>query len=230
MRILIIEDEKKVASFIKKGLEEEYFVADIAGDGREGLKLAVSEEYDIIIMDIMLPYMDGITLIKEIRKREISTPVLMLTVNDSVKDKVEGLDAGADDYLTKPFAFEELIARLRALLRRNENSKTSKLIVGDLVLDLQSHRVFRNNQEIILTPKEYSILEYLMRNSKKVISRTKLIEHVYDYHFDTETNIIDVYINKVRSKIDTNFEKPLIHTIRGIGYVLKDDDSNWKEI
>ena len=226
MRILIIEDEKKVASFIKKGLEEEYFVADRAGDGREGLKLAVSEEYDIIIMDIMLPYMDGITLIKEIRKREISTPVLMLTVNDSVKDKVEGLDAGADDYLTKPFAFEELIARLRALLRRNENSKTSKLIVGDLVLDLQSHRVFRNNQEIILTPKEYSILEYLMRNSKKVISRTKLIEHVYDYHFDTETNIIDVYINKVRSKIDTNFEKPLIHTIRGIGYVLKDDDSN----
>jgi heavy metal response regulator len=224
MRILIIEDEKKVASFIKKGLEEEYFVADIAGDGKEGLKLATTEEYDIIIMDIMLPYMDGITLLKEVRKREISTPVLMLTVNDSVKDKVEGLDAGADDYLTKPFAFEELIARLRALLRRNENSKTSKLIVGDLVLDLQSHRVFRNNQEIILTPKEYSILEYLMRNSKKVVSRTKLIEHVYDYHFDTETNIIDVYINKVRSKIDNNFEKPLIHTIRGIGYVLKDDD------
>jgi heavy metal response regulator len=224
MRILIIEDEKKVASFIKKGLEEEYFVADIAGDGKEGLKLALSEEYDIIIMDIMLPYMDGITLIKEIRRREISTPVLMLTVNDSVKDKVEGLDAGADDYLTKPFAFEELIARLRALLRRNENSKTSKLTVANLVLDLQSHRVFRNNQEIILTPKEYSILEYLMRNSKKVISRTKLIEHVYDYHFDTETNIIDVYINKVRSKIDTNFEKPLIHTIRGIGYVIKDDD------
>jgi heavy metal response regulator len=224
MRILIIEDEKKVASFIKKGLEEEYFVADIAGDGKEGLKLSTSEEYDVIIMDIMLPYMDGITLIKEIRKRDIATPVLMLTVNDSVKDKVEGLDAGADDYLTKPFAFEELIARLRALLRRNENSKTSKLTVGDLVLDLESHRVFRNNQEIILTPKEYSILEYLMRNSKKVISRTKLIEHVYDYHFDTETNIIDVYINKVRSKVDTNFEKPLIHTIRGIGYVLKDDD------
>ena len=224
MRILIVEDEKKVASFIKKGLEEEYFVADIAGDGKEGLKLATSEEYDIIIMDIMLPFMDGITLLKEIRKREISTPVLMLTVKDSIKDKVAGLDAGADDYLTKPFAFEELIARLRALLRRNENSKTSKLTVADLVLDLQSHRVFRNNQEIILTPKEYSILEYLMRNSKKVISRTKLIEHVYDYHFDTETNIIDVYINKVRSKIDNNFEKPLIHTIRGIGYVLKDDD------
>ncbi|MDR3628076.1 MAG: response regulator transcription factor [Ignavibacteriaceae bacterium] len=224
MRILIVEDEKKVASFIKKGLEEEYFVADIACDGKEGLKLATSEEYDIIIMDLMLPYMDGITLIKEIRRREIITPVLMLTVKDSVKDKVEGLDAGADDYLTKPFAFEELIARLRALLRRNESTKTSKLTVGDLVLDLQSHRVFRNNQEIILTPKEYSILEYLMRNSKKVVSRTKLIEHVYDYHFDTETNIIDVYINKVRAKVDTNFGKPLIHTIRGIGYVLKDDD------
>jgi heavy metal response regulator len=224
MRILIVEDEKKVASFIKKGLEEEYFVADIAGDGKEGLKLVTTEEYDVIIMDLMLPYMDGITLIKEIRKREILTPVLMLTVKDSVKDKVDGLDAGADDYLTKPFAFEELIARLRALLRRNENTKTLKLTVGDLVLDLQSHRVFRNNQEIILTPKEYSILEYLMRNSKKVVSRTKLIEHVYDYHFDSETNIIDVYINKVRAKIDNNFEKPLIHTIRGIGYVLKDDD------
>jgi heavy metal response regulator len=226
MRILIIEDEKKVASFIKKGLEEEYFAADIAVDGREGLKLAISEEYDIIIMDIMLPYMDGISLIKEVRNRKILTPILMLTVKDSIKDKVEGLDAGADDYLTKPFAFEELLARLRALLRRNENSKTPSLKISDLVLDLQSHRVFRSNQEIILTPKEYAILEYLMRNSNKVVSRTKLIEHVYDYHFDTETNIIDVYINKVRAKIDTNSSRPLIHTIRGIGYVLKDEDED----
>ncbi|MCL5031357.1 MAG: response regulator transcription factor [Bacteroidetes bacterium] len=224
MRILIVEDEKKVASFIKKGLEEEYFAVDIAYDGKEGLKLITSEEYDIIIMDIMLPYLDGISLLKEIRRRNILSPVLMLTVKDSLKDKVEGLNSGADDYLTKPFAFEELLARLRALLRRNENSKSSTLKVGDLVLDLQSHKVLRNNQEIILTPKEYSILEYLMRNTNKVISRTKLIEHVYDYHFDTETNIIDVYINKVRTKIDTNFEKPLIHTIRGIGYILKDSD------
>ncbi len=224
MRILIVEDEKKVASFIKKGLEEEYFAVDTAFDGREGLRLITSEEYDIIIMDIMLPYLDGISLIKEIRNRKILVPVLMLTVKDSLKDKVEGLDAGADDYLTKPFAFEELLARLRALLRRNENSKSTKLRAGDLVLDLQSHKVIRNNQEIILTPKEYSILEYLMRNSNKVISRTKLIEHVYDYHFDTETNIIDVYINKVRTKIDNNFDKPLIHTIRGIGYILKDSD------
>ncbi|MHB8578947.1 MAG: response regulator [Ignavibacteriaceae bacterium] len=223
MRILIVEDEKKVASFIKKGMEEEYFTADIALDGKEGLKMATSEDYDAIIMDIMLPYIDGISLLKEIRKREILTPVLMLTVKDSLKDKVEGLDAGADDYLTKPFAFEELVARIRALLRRHETSKSPTLHVGDLVLDLQSHKVLRGDQEIILTPKEYAILEYLMRNSDKVVSRTKLIEHVYEYHFDPETNIIDVYINKVRAKVDNNFNKPLIHTIRGIGYIIKDE-------
>jgi heavy metal response regulator len=223
MRILIVEDEKKVASFIKKGMEEEYFTADIALDGKEGLKMATSEDYDAIIMDIMLPFIDGISLLKEIRKREIITPVLMLTVKDSLKDKVEGLDAGADDYLTKPFAFEELVARIRALLRRHESSKTPTLHVGELVLDLQSHKVLRGEQEILLTPKEYAILEYLMRNSNKVVSRTKLIEHVYEYHFDPETNIIDVYINKVRAKVDNNFDKPLIHTIRGIGYIIKDE-------
>ena len=223
MRILIVEDEKKVASFIKKGMEEEYFTADIALDGKEGLKMATSEDYDAIIMDIMLPFIDGISLLKEIRKREIITPVLMLTVKDSLKDKVEGLDAGADDYLTKPFAFEELVARIRALLRRHESSKAPTLHVGELVLDLQSHKVLRGEQEILLTPKEYAILEYLMRNSNKVVSRTKLIEHVYEYHFDPETNIIDVYINKVRAKVDNNFDKPLIHTIRGIGYIIKDE-------
>jgi heavy metal response regulator len=223
MRILVIEDEKKVASFIKKGLEEEYYAVDVALDGKEGLKLSSSEEYDLIIMDIMLPFIDGITLLKDIRKREITTPVLMLTVKDSLKDKVEGLDAGADDYLTKPFAFEELLARSRALLRRVDSIKSTKLKVSDLELDLQSHKVIRGSQEIILTPKEYSILEYLMKNANKVISRTKLIEHVYDYHFDTETNIIDVYINKVRAKVDNDFEKQLIHTIRGVGYILKDE-------
>ncbi|HUX60304.1 MAG TPA: response regulator transcription factor [Ignavibacteriaceae bacterium] len=223
MRILIIEDEKKVASFIKKGMEEEYFTADVAYDGKEGLKMASSENYDAIIMDIMLPFIDGISLLKEIRKREIITPVLMLTVKDSLKDKVEGLDAGADDYLTKPFAFEELVARIRALLRRHESSKIPTLKVGELILDLQSHKVIRGDQEIVLTPKEYAILEYLMRNANKVVSRTKLIEHVYEYHFDPETNIIDVYINKVRTKVDNNFDKPLIHTIRGIGYIIKDE-------
>ena len=222
MRILIVEDEKKVASFIKKGLEEEYYAVDIAPDGREGLKFITSEEYDLIIMDIMIPYIDGIMLLKEIRKRDIITPVLMLTVKDNLKDKVEGLDAGADDYLTKPFAFEELLARIRSLLRRSGSSKSANLKVGDLVLDLQSHRVNRGDKEILLTPKEYSILEYLMRNANKVVSRTKLIEHVYDYHFDTETNIIDVYINKVRSKVDAGFDTQLINTIRGIGYIIKD--------
>ena len=222
MKILLIEDEKKVASFIKKGLEEEYFSVDTAFDGKEGLMLIKSEEYDLIIMDIMLPFIDGITLVKEVRKRNITTPILMLTIKDSTQDKVEGLDAGADDYLTKPFAFEELLARIRALLRRNESNKSTKLMLSDLSLDLQSHRVFRNDKEIILTPKEYSILEYLMKNANKVISRTKLIEHVYDYHFDTETNIIDVYINKVRSKVDNEFDKQLIYTIRGVGYIIKD--------
>jgi len=222
MRILIVEDEKKVASFIKKGLEEEYYAVDVAADGRVGLKLITSEEYDLIIMDIMIPYIDGIMLLKETRKRDIITPVLMLTVKDNLKDKVEGLDAGADDYLTKPFAFEELLARIRSLLRRSGSSKSVSLKAGDLVLDLQSHRVSRSGKEISLTPKEYSILEYLMRNANKVVSRTKLIEHVYDYHFDTETNIIDVYINKVRSKVDAGFDRQLINTIRGIGYILKD--------
>jgi DNA-binding response OmpR family regulator len=223
MRILIIEDEKKVASFIKKGLEEEYYAADIASDGKEGLKLAENEEYDLIIMDIMLPFIDGMTLTRELRKRKVATPILMLTVKDSTDSKIEGLDAGADDYLTKPFAFEELLARIRALLRRNEKAKVSTLKVKGITLDLISHRVIKDGSEIILTPKEFSILEYLLRNKNKVVSRTKLVEHVYDYHFDTETNIIDVFINKLRTKIESGSATPLIHTIRGVGYIIKED-------
>lgn len=223
MRILIIEDEKKVASFIKKGLEEEYYAADIASDGKEGLKLAENEDYDLIIMDIMLPFIDGITLTKELRKRKVPTPILMLTVKDSTDSKIEGLDAGADDYLTKPFAYEELLARIRALLRRNEKAKVSTLKIKGITLDLISHRVIKDGTEIILTPKEFSILEYLLRNKNKVVSRTKLVEHVYDYHFDTETNIIDVFINKLRTKIETGSATPLIHTIRGVGYIIKED-------
>ncbi len=223
MRILIVEDEKKVSSFIKKGMEEEYYTVDTAFDGKEGLKLASSEDYDLIIMDIMLPILDGNSVTKELRKRNINTPILMLTVNDSIKDKVKGLDAGADDYLTKPFAFEELLARVRALLRRNEKSKSTKISAGDIVLDLESHRVLKSDKEITLTPKEYAILEYLIKNKNKVVSRTRLIEHTYDYHFDTETNIIDVYINKVRNKIFDNSDNPLIKTIRGIGYIIKDE-------
>ena len=222
MRILIVEDEKKVASFIKKGLEEEYFSVDVAYNGKEGLDFATREEYDLLLLDIMIPYIDGITLTKELRKRKISTPILLLTVKDSTQSKVEGLDAGADDYLTKPFAFEELTARIRALLRRNENQKLSVLTIDNLTIDLLAHKVTRGGNEIILTPKEFSILEYLMRNKNKIVSRTKLIEHVYDYHFDTETNIVDVYINKLRSKVDQNQEKQLIHTVRGVGYTIKE--------
>jgi len=222
MRILVVEDEKKVASFIKRGLEEEFFSVDAVYNGRDGLEFATTEEYDLIILDVMIPFMDGITLTKELRKRKIQTPVLFLTVKDSLNDKIEGLDAGADDYLTKPFAFEELTARVRAILRRKENQKSTILTAADLKLDLIAHTVFRNNQEIILTQKEFSILEYLLRNKNRIVSRIKLIEHVYDYHFDSETNIVDVYINKLRSKVDQGYDKKLIQTARGSGYILKE--------
>lgn len=223
MKILVVEDEKKVASFIKKGLEEEYYTIDLAYDGREGLKLALREEYDLMILDVMLPIKDGFTMVKDIRSEKIDTPILLLTAKDTTKDIVEGLDSGADDYLTKPFAFEELLARIRALLRRNEGRKSLRLGAGDLVLDTQSHKVTRSGQEITLTPKEYSILEYLLRNKNRVVSRTLLSEHVYDYHFDSDTNVIDVYINKLRNKIDKQFDTPLLHTIRGVGYIIKDE-------
>jgi DNA-binding response OmpR family regulator len=222
MRILVVDDEKKVASFIRKGLEEELFSVDVAYDGAQGLKLALSNEYDLIISDVMMPVMNGIELVKQLRNNEIDTPLLLLTIKDNTADKVEGLDAGADDYLTKPFAFEELTARVRSLMRRKDSSKNSTLALDTLEMNLLSHQVKRGSQEIILTPREYSILEYLLRNKNKVVSRTKLIEHVYDFHFDTGTNVIDVYINKLRSKIDLPSEKPLIHTIRGTGYTIKE--------
>jgi heavy metal response regulator len=222
MRILVVEDEKKVASFIKKGLEEDYYSVDVALDGKEGSRLAFSDEYDLIIMDIMLPFKDGLSILKEIRQQKITTPVLMLTAKDGVSDKVIGLDMGADDYLPKPFAFDELLARVRALLRRNTTEKNMLIKASDLTLDTQSHKAFRNDTEIFLTPKEYSILEYLMRNKNHVISRVKLSEHVYDYHFDSDTNVIDVYINKLRNKIDKGFEKQILFTIRGVGYTIKE--------
>lgn len=222
MRILVVEDEKKVASFIKKGLEEDYYSVDIALDGREGARLALSEEYDLIILDIMLPFKDGISILKDIRTEKISTPVLMLTAKDNVSDKVLGLDSGADDYLAKPFAFDELLARVRALLRRNTTEKKVVLEAGELQLDTQTHKAYRAGNEIQLTVKEYAILEYLLRNKNHVISRTKLSEHVYDYHFDSDTNVIDVYINKLRNKIDKGFSKQVLQTVRGIGYVIKD--------
>jgi DNA-binding response OmpR family regulator len=223
MRILIIEDEKKVANFIRKGLEEEFYAVDTCFNGKEGFELALEQDYDLILLDIMMPGMDGITVTKELRKKSIETPILLLTVKETTHDKVQGLDSGADDYLTKPFAFEELLARVRALLRRKETNKSSTLKIGPLSLDLQTHKANINNKEIVLTPKEYSILEYLMRNKNKVITRTKLVEHVYDYHFDTETNIIDVYINKLRNKINDEVKTPIIQTVRGAGYMIKDE-------
>jgi DNA-binding response OmpR family regulator len=223
MKLLLVEDEKKVASFIKKGLEEEFHNVDIAHNGNEGSAMALQKEYDLIILDIMLPYKDGITVTKELRAQKISTPILLLTAKDKVQDKVEGLDAGADDYLTKPFDFEELIARVRALLRRTENEKTLILKIKNLSLDTQSHKLKIGNDIIDLTPKEYAILEFLMRNKNKVVSRTKLTQHVYEYNFDPDTNVIDVYINKLRSKIESDSGKEIIQTVRGVGYIVKDE-------
>ena len=210
MKILVVEDEKKVASFLKKGLEQEYYTVDITHDGKAGLDLSLTEDYDLIILDIMLPLLDGITLLREIRSAKIEVPVLMLTAKDSTEDKVDGLDSGADDYLPKPFAFEELLARVRALLRRKEKVKNLILSAEDLTLDTQTHKVKRGDIEINLTPKEYSILEYLLRNKNHAVSRMKLTEHVYEYQFDPDTNVIDVYINKLRNKIDKGSKQSLL--------------------
>jgi len=221
MRILVIEDEKKIASFIKRGLKEEGHMVDVAYDGEEGYQMSGENDYDLILLDIMLPKRDGISLCRQLRDDGVTTPVLMLTAKDSVQDKVTGLDSGADDYLTKPFAFEELLARIRALMRKRSPLAT-KLQAGDLVLDMLSHRVTRAGKEILLTMKEYALLEYLMRNAGTVVTRTMITEHVWDIDFDTSTNVIDVYINYLRNKIDSGQQKKLIHTVRGRGYLLKD--------
>lgn len=223
MRILVVEDEKKVGSFIKKGLEEEHYAVDIAYDGEEGLSLAQINEYDLILLDIMLPRLDGMEVLRQIRRNGSNVPILMLTAKDSVEDIVSGLNGGSDDYLTKPFSFDELVARVRALLRRKEKEKTDLLTVGDLSLSTSTHRVKRGEREIELTAKEYALLEYFMRNPNRVLTRVLITEHVWDYHFDPSTNVIDVYVNYLRNKIDQGFEKKLIHTIRGSGYMMKDE-------
>ena len=222
MRILIVEDEKKIASLIKRGLKEEGYASDIAQDGVEGEFFATTNEYDVIILDVMLPKTDGITLCKSLRSRKISTPIIMVTAKDAVSDKVKGLDSGADDYITKPFAFEELLARIRALMRKRENPAANKLKVDGLELDLLAHEVARDGKKIELTSKEYALLEYLMRNPGVVVTRTMVAEHVWDINFDSDTNIIDVYINYLRKKIDDGFKKDLIQTIRGRGYTIKE--------
>ena len=221
MRILIVEDEKKVAGFIKKGLEEELYAVDVSYDGEEGLAMTEVSSYDLIILDIMLPKLDGLGVLSQLRSNNVNTPIILLTAKDSIEDKVTGLNKGADDYLTKPFAFSELLARVRSLLRRGTDVKTV-LKVDGLTLDLVSHKVNRDGEEIDLTGKEYSLLEYFMRNSGKVLTRTMIAEHVWDYNFDMFTNVIDVYVNHLRKKIDKNFKKKLLHTLRGVGYVMKE--------
>jgi len=218
----VVEDEKKVAGFIKKGLEEETYAVDVAYDGEEGLHMARENQYDLIILDLMLPRIEGLEVLRQIREGTIDTPVILLTAKDSVEDKVRGLNKGADDYMTKPFAFSELLARVRVLLRRGKADTKTVLQIDDLTLDLVSHKVNRNGEEIELTGKEYSLLEYFMRNKGKVLTRTMIAEHVWDYNFDTFTNVIDVYINHLRKKIDKNYPKKLLHTMRGVGYVMKD--------
>jgi heavy metal response regulator len=221
MKILVVEDEKKVGAFIKKGLEEDRYSVEVAFDGDKGEELASRGSFDLIILDILMPKKDGLTMLKELRAKHITTPVLMITAKGSVEDKVKGLDTGADDYLVKPFAIAELLARVRSLLRRGGPEKSTALTVADLTLDLVSHKATRGENLIELTGKEYTLLEYFMRNTNKVLSRTIISEHIWNYNFDTGTNIIDVYINHLRNKIDGEFEKKLIHTVRGVGYMMK---------
>ncbi len=224
MKILVIEDEKKVANFIKRGLEEERYEVDTANDGETGLQMAVEGSYSLVILDVMLPKRDGMSVVKELRARKFMIPVLMLTAKDSLDDIVAGLNSGSDDYLTKPFAFAELLARVRALLRRTELERGAEIRFGDLRLDPVSHKVWRKDKEIDLTAKEYALLEFFMRNPNQVLTRTTIAENVWDYVFDSFTNIIDVYVNYLRKKVDRDAEKKLIHTVRGLGYILKEED------
>jgi heavy metal response regulator len=221
MRLLVVEDEKKVASFIKKGLEEEGYAVDVAYDGKVGLAMALDGVHDVIILDMNLPGMDGLSVLKNLRKQKVTAPVLLLTVRATIEDKVIGLDSGADDYLTKPFAFQEFVARVRALIRRRAEAEPAVLQVADLRLDPAQRVVFRSDEKIDLTPKEFSLLGYFMRNPGRVLTRTMIAEHVWDYDFDTATNVIDVYVNYLRKKIDADREQSLIQTVRGVGYMLR---------
>jgi len=222
MRILLVEDELKIANFIERGLKEEHYAVDVVYNGEEALYMAEMNPYDLIILDLMLPDRDGLSVCKTLRSSKIDTPILMLTAKSGIRDKVTGLDSGADDYLTKPFAFEELLARMRALLRRKNTEKVTLLKIADLELDQLTHKVNRAGKEIKLTGKEYALLEYLLLNANQVVTRTMISEHVWNEDFDNFTNVTDVYINYLRNKIDKGSDKQLIHTIRGVGYILKE--------
>ena len=224
MKILIIEDEKNMAKYLKKGLEENSFAVDLAYDGTDGLHRATHETYDLILLDIMLPECDGKAILEKVRDIGIRTPVIFLTAKDSINDKVHGLDTGADDYMVKPFSFSELLARIRACLRRTRNNIRTILKVRDLTLDPITRKVFKGKQRIELTPVEFSILEYLMQNSGRVVTRTMISEHVWDTNFESFSNVVDVHISKLRSKMDKDFDDKLIHTVRRVGYVLEKQD------
>jgi heavy metal response regulator len=223
MRILVVEDDKKVAAFLQKGLREEQYAVDVCRNGEDAAYEAQTNPYDVIILDIMLPGKDGFTICKELRENEVLTPILMLTAKDSLEDKVAGLSEGADDYLTKPFSFEELLARIRALLRRSQDYKTGALKVADLELDPLRHTVQRAGKPITLSGKEYALLEYLLRNKGIILSQSKIIDHVWDRNYDGTSNLINVYINHLREKIDKDADVKLIKTVRGQGYKIDED-------
>jgi two-component system OmpR family response regulator len=222
VRALLVEDDDTIATFVERGLREAGFAVDWFADGEAGFEAAIGQPYDVAVVDLMLPKRDGLSLIDELRKRGVETPVLILSARRSVDDRVRGLQAGGDDYLTKPFAFAELVARVQALVRRASRApEPTTLTVDDLVLDLLSRRVRRGDQIIDLRPREFSLLEYLMRNAGNVISKTMILSHVWDYSFDPQTNIVDVLVSRLREKIDRRFEKKLLHTVRGVGYVIR---------
>jgi heavy metal response regulator len=226
VRILLVEDESKVASFIRSALEEHSHAVDVSQDGEDGYELAATTDYDLLVLDIMLPKLDGFQLLRRLRQRKPNLPVLVLTARGAVEDRVRGLDLGADDYLVKPFSLAELQARVRALLRRGTRESSGELRVDDLVLDSARRRASRAGKAIELSNKEYSLLEYLMRNANHVVTRSMIAEHVWDASFDSFTNVIDVYINHLRNKIDRNFPRKLIHSVRGVGYRLSASDSD----
>jgi two-component system copper resistance phosphate regulon response regulator CusR len=221
VKILVVEDDRVVGQYIKRGLEEAQYHADLIDDGREALRVISGSHYDLIVLDLRLPGMTGLELLRTVRDRGITVPVLVLTAQDAVGHKVEALRSGADDYVTKPFAFEEVLARVEALARRPKELRSPKLVVADLELDSATHEVRRAGEIVDLTPKEYAVLEYLMRHAGRVMSRTLITEYAWDYHFDPGTNIVDVVINRLRKKIDTGQPRKLLHTVRGVGYVIR---------
>ncbi len=224
MRVLLIEDDTKIASFVVKGLQSAGFAVDHAADGDSGLDLALVEPYDVLIVDLMLPRRDGLSVIRHLRREKIVTPVIILSAKDSVDDRVRGLETGSDDYLPKPFAFTELLARVQALIRRaSGTAEATRLTVGDLSLDLVTREVTRSGRRIDLQPLEYSLLAYLMRSAGKVVSKTMIMEHVWHYNFDPQTNVVEARVCRLRDKIDKGFEPKLLHTVRGVGYVLRQD-------